>query len=148
MRGFCNKILKDKKISFDIKQTNYSYNKKSLHYVAFTSNYHFFSEKNYKLCKGKILLVIVNIDKKSKNYLKHLKFILSENLNRSVLISENCATAFLTLEPETIVFYYMSSYYKKNKGNGIRYNDPKLKINWPNKPKIISSRDINFKNIK
>ena len=30
MRGFCNKILKDKKISFDIKQTNYSYNKKKL----------------------------------------------------------------------------------------------------------------------
>ena len=84
--------------------------------MAFTFNYHLFSEKKIINCvKGKILLVIVNIDKKSKNYLKHLKFILSENLNRSVLISENCATAFLTLEPETIVFYYMSSYYKKIK---------------------------------
>ena len=40
-----------------------------------------FSEKKIITCvKGKLLLVIVNIDKKSNNYLKHLKFILSDNL--------------------------------------------------------------------
>lgn len=148
MRGICTKILKRKKIHFSIKQTNYSYNKKKLTLRGFHFQTSPFSEKKIITCvKGKILLIIVNIDKKSKYYLKHLKFILLENLNQSVLISKNCATAFLTLEPETLVFYYMSSYFKKNKGKGIRYNDPKLKINWPKKPKIISSRDLNFKNL-
>jgi len=148
MRGICTQILKNKKISFNIKQTNYSYNKKKLTLRGFHFQSSPFSEKKIITCiKGKILLVILNLDKKSKNYLKHLKFNLSDNLKRSVLISKNCATAFLTLEPETLVFYYMSSYYKKNKGNGIRYNDPKLKINWPKKPKVISSKDLNFENL-
>ena len=39
----------------------------------------------------------------------------------------------------------MSNYYKDNKGRGIRYNDPKLKIKWPKKVKIISKKDLNFK---
>tara|TARA_A100001015_G_C15010914_1_gene723047 strand:- start:428 stop:952 length:525 start_codon:yes stop_codon:yes gene_type:complete len=148
MRGICTKILKNKNILFNIKQTNYSYNKKKLTLRGFHFQLPPFSEKKIITCvNGKLLLVIVNIDKKSKNYLKHLKFILSDDLNRSVLISKNCATAFLTLEPETLVYYYMSSYYKKSKGRGIRYNDPKLKINWPKKPKIISSRDLNFENL-
>ena len=148
MRGICTKILKNKNVSFNIKQTNYSYNKKKLTLRGFHFQLPPFSEKKIITCvKGKLLLVIVNIDKKSNNYLKHLKFILSDNLNRSVLISKNCATAFLTLEPGTLVYYYMSSYYKKNKGEGIRYNDPKLKINWPKKPKVISSRDLNFENL-
>ena len=41
----------------------------------------------------------------------------------------------------------MSNFYKKQKGLGIRYNDPKLKINWPYKPKVISNRDKNFKDL-
>ena len=38
----------------------------------------------------------------------------------------------------------MSTYYKKNKAYGINYNDPKLKIKWIKKPKVISKRDENF----
>ena len=57
-------------------------------------------------------------------------------------------TAFLTLKKNTLVLYYMSDIYKKNKGIGIRYNDPKLNLKWPVKPKIISVRDNNFTNLQ
>ena len=94
MRGICTKILKNKNVSFNIKQTNYSYNKKvNIERFSFSITT-FFRKKIITCVKGKLLLVIVNIDKKSNNYLKHLKFILSDNLNRSVLISKNCATVF------------------------------------------------------
>ena len=38
----------------------------------------------------------------------------------------------------------MTTYYKKNKGSGINYKDPKLKIKWTKQPKVISKRDANF----
>ena len=147
-RGFCNKILTKAKINFKIKQTNFSFNKKKLTLRGFHFQKPPFSENKIITCvKGKLLLVIININKQSQNYLKHIKINLSDNINKSVLISKDCATAFLTLEPETLVLYYMSANYKKNQGRGIRYNDPKLNIKWPNKPKIISDRDSTFENI-
>ena len=39
--------------------------------------------------KGKGLIYIVNLDKKSNHFLKPLKFILSEKNKRSLLIPEN-----------------------------------------------------------
>ena len=85
-----------------------------------------------------MLLVLLDLNKKSKTYLNHIKIILSESLNESVLVSKTCATAFLTLKSNTLVSYYMTTYYKKNKGSGINYKDPKLKIKWTKQPKVIS----------
>tara|TARA_Y100000746_G_C15196043_1_gene323434 strand:+ start:78 stop:605 length:528 start_codon:yes stop_codon:yes gene_type:complete len=148
MRGFCNETLKKKNLNFKIKQTNFSFNKKKFTLRGFHYQVFPFSEDKIITCiNGSILLVLVNINKKSPNYLENIKIKLTSKMNRSVLISKNCATAFLTLESKTLIFYYMSNYYKKNKSMGIRYNDPKLKIKWPNKVKIISNRDLNFKNI-
>ena len=146
-RNYCNKVLNlitKKKIV----QSNISINKKKFTLRGFHYQNFPFSENKIITCiNGSILLVLVNIDKKSPNYLKNIKIKLSSKMNKSVLISKTCATAFLTLEPKTLVLYYMSNYYKKNKSMGIRYNDPKLKIKWPKKVKIISNRDLKFKNI-
>ena len=148
MRGFCNEILNNKNINFKVKQTNFSFNEKKFTLRGFHYQKKPFSENKMITCiNGAILLVLVNIDKKSSNYLKNIKIKLTKNINKSVLISKNCATAYLTLEPKTLVFYYMSNYYKKNKSEGIRYDDPKLKIKWPKRVKIISNRDLNFKNL-
>ena len=35
--------------------------------------------------------------------------------------------------------------YEKNTDTGIRYNDPIIKFRWPLKPKVISDRDLGFK---
>tara|TARA_B100000575_G_C22930783_1_gene539414 strand:- start:41 stop:565 length:525 start_codon:yes stop_codon:yes gene_type:complete len=148
MRGFCEKILKKKGINFKIKQTNFSFNKKKHTLRGFHFQKKPFSEDKLITCiKGKLLVVLVNINKNSKNYLKHIKINLSSNLNHSVLISKNCATAYFTLTDDTLVFYYMSNFYKKTKSQGFRYNDPKLNIKWPKKPKIISKKDLGFENL-
>ena len=148
VRDFCIHTLKKKKITFNIKQTNFSFNKS----IATLRGFHYqkkpYSESKIISCvKGKLLLVLLNVNTKSKDYLKHAKFILEESDNKSVLISNECATAFLTLKKNTLALYYMSDFYKKDKGTGIRFNDPKLNIKWPIKPKIISARDKNFLNL-
>ena len=145
MRSFCDKELKKVGINFKIRQTNLSYNKKNLTLRGFHFQKSPYSEDKIISClKGKLLLVLVDLNKKSPTYLNHIKIVLSENLNKSVLVSKKCATAFLTLRSNTLVSYYMSNYYKKNKGCGINYQDPKLKIKWTKKPKVISKRDENF----
>ena len=146
VRGFCKKELKKKSISFDIKQTNISFNKKKGTFRGFHFQEKPFSENKIINCfQGKILLIVLDIDPKSKNYLNHIKFNLSSNDSFSFYVSKNYATAFLTMKNDTLIFYYMSEYFKRNKGRVIRFDDPKLKIKLPFKPKIISQKDKNFK---
>ena len=70
MRGFCKEILKKVNINFSIKQTNFSYNEKKLTFRGFHYQNYPYSENKVVTCiNGKILLVLVNIDKKSKKHL-------------------------------------------------------------------------------
>ena len=148
MRSFCKNNLKKKKIKFDIKQTNFSFNKSKYTLRGFHFQKKPHQEDKLIYClKGEVLLVILNINKRSKNYLKHFKIRISERVNKSILISKDYATAFLTLKKNTLIFYYMSNFYKKNKSIGIRYNDPKLKIKWPHLPKVISKKDAKLKDL-
>ena len=66
----------------------------------------------------------------------------------SINVPKGFANAYFTLENNTKVLYYMDSFYKKNKGFGIRYNDNFFSIKWPYKPKIISGKDLRYKNFK
>ena len=146
MRGFCRKILKNNKINFDIKQINFSYNQEKYTLRGFHYQKNPYGEnKIIKCMNGSVLLVLLNINNKSKKYLNHKKILLNEKDSKFVHISKDYATAFITLKPRTLMIYYMSNYYKAKKSFGIKYNDPKLRIKWPKKPKIISKKDNNFK---
>ena len=115
MRSFCDKELKKAGINFKIRQTNLSYNTKNLTLRGFHFQKSPYAEDKIISClKGKLVLVLLDLNKKSPTYLNHTKIILSENLNKSVLVSKKCATAYLTLKSNTLVSYYMSNYYKKN----------------------------------
>jgi dTDP-4-dehydrorhamnose 3,5-epimerase len=98
--------------------------------------------------RGKILNVTIDLRKRSNSYLRIKKNILSDKNRLSLLVPAGCANAFITLENGTIIHYYMNDYYKKKTDSGIRYNDPIIKFKWPCKPKVISYRDLNFKDFK
>ena len=70
-----------------------------------------------------------------------------------LLVNDDFAHGFCTLDNDTLVKYKVDKYYKKNKESTVFWNDKKLKINWPNiKSKFITSiKDKaakNFENIK
>ena len=149
LRNFCRNELKKKSINFNIKQTNISYNKTKGTFRGFHYQKKPYSEKKIINClKGSVLLYVLDIDKTSTNYLRYIKFLLKENDTYSIYIPKNYATAFLTLKKNTIIFYYMSEFFASSKGTVIRFDDPKIKINLPFKPKVISKKDKNFKFIK
>jgi dTDP-4-dehydrorhamnose 3,5-epimerase len=141
-RGSFLKILSNqqKKIIFNNKVTeiNVSINKKSgtirgMHYQSK------FKEKKLVYClKGKIIDYCVNV-KNNKVY----KFYLKENDNNVLLVPEDYAHGFQTLEDDTILVYIHNNLYYKEYEKIINPFNPMLKINWPIKNFTISNKDIN-----
>ena len=143
IRDFCSKELK--KIRFSIKQINISFNKKNFTLRGFHYQQKPYEEDKIITCiSGKILNVCIDLRKKSKTYLKIFKKYLSDNNYQSLHIPAGFANAYLTLKPNTKILYYMSKYYKRKFGKGIRFDDPLFKISWPQKPKVISKKDLNY----
>ena len=64
-----------------------------------------------------------------------------------MLIPSGCAHGFLGLDKENIVLYSNNNYRSKKNEIGLIWNDRKLKINWPKKKFIISSKDKNNLNM-
>ena len=103
--------------------------------------------KTWKLVScpyGKCLLVVVNFVKKSKDYLKYKTWILSHENGVQILIPPNYANGHLCLSKKCLFHYklsYKGAYADQRNQFSLRWNDPKLKINWGIKKPILSDRD-------
>ena len=103
--------------------------------------------KTWKLVScpyGKFLLVVVNCEKNSKDYLIWKSWILSHNNGMQILIPPNYANAHLCLSKECLFHYklsYKGLYLDANEQFSIRWNDPKINIKWKIKKPILSKRD-------
>ncbi len=146
-RHLCLKELKKNKINFSVKQGNVSISKKKgtlrgFHYKSGNSK----ESKILSCITGSIYHVAIDLRENSKTFKKHFAVTLNSKQNRSIIIPAHCANAILTLEDNTILHYYMSDYFEEKKYSGIRFNDPKFKIKWPIKPRIVIPRDMDYKN--
>jgi dTDP-4-dehydrorhamnose 3,5-epimerase len=143
---FSKKELSEYGIDFEVKQCNLSKNYKAgvlrgLHYQKEP-----YSEIKLISClRGSIIDVIVDFRKESPTYLQYQSFELSEENNKSLYIPPMCAHGFQTLRDNTIVSYQVSQYFMPDYYAGLRWNDPKLNIKWPEcEHRIIIERDNNY----
>ncbi|MGH6692760.1 MAG: dTDP-4-dehydrorhamnose 3,5-epimerase family protein, partial [Gammaproteobacteria bacterium] len=67
--------------------------------------------------------------------------VLSAENHRAIYVPEGCAHGFLTLADESEVFYQISDPHVPGVGRGLRWNDPLLRIPWPEPVRMISERD-------
>ena len=110
----------------------------------------FMSWKMVTCVYGKMLLAVVDMRKKSKNYLKFKKIVLSHSKPTLVLIPPYYANGSLTLSSDSVFHYkwsYKGKYIDEKKQKSYRWNDPKININWPIKKPILSKRDQDSKYI-
>ena len=145
-RFFCKEEFKQTGIDFNVKQSNISKNYKvgvlrGLHYQKEP-----FGEQKIAACvKGESYNVIVDLRKNSQTYLKWVSVNLSEDNNKLIYIPPMCAHGFQTLEDNTVLYYILGEYFMPQHYAGIRWNDPKIGIKWPEcKNRILNERDKNY----
>lgn len=147
-RLFCKKTFGEILGKRNIVQVNHSFtkNKGSVRGMHFQHPPHT-ETKIIKCLKGKILDILVDIRKCSPTFLQWYGIELSESNNKMILIPDGFAHGFQTLEDDTELLYFHTAYYNPEAEGGLKYDDPKIGINWRLKPVNLSNRDSNFENI-
>jgi len=135
-RGFFSevygrKLLADAGITTEFVQDNHSLSAqkgvlRGLHYQLPPMA----QDKLIRVVRGAILDVAVDIRKSSPTFGKHVAAMLSAENWRQIFVPVGFAHGFVTLEPNTEVLYKVSTYYSPSHERGIRWNDPKLGIDW------------------
>jgi dTDP-4-dehydrorhamnose 3,5-epimerase len=144
-RTFCKEEFSKIGFKKEFVQFNHSYNRfkgtiRGMHY----QNPPFGETKLIRCVKGSVFDVIVDFRKNSPTYLKSFGIELTELNMACVLIPEGFAHGFQTLEDDTSLIYHHTNFYNPDSEGGIRYDDPKLNIQWPLNPINVSPKDITY----
>ena len=134
-----------KKISFN--HDKFSFSKKN---VLRGLHCDFKSWKMITSVYGKFLLVVVDMRKNSKNYLKHKKMIFDHNKPKIILVPPYYANGHLCLSKVCLFHYkwsYKGKYIDSKKQKTYSWRDPKINIKWPITKPILSKRDKEAKTI-
>ncbi|QQS39584.1 dTDP-4-dehydrorhamnose 3,5-epimerase [Candidatus Woesebacteria bacterium] len=148
-RVFCLDEFKENNLNTNFVQANISMSSKKgtlrgLHFQ--TAPYE--EDRLFRVTRGSVFDVIVDIRPDSPTYLHHFTSKLSARNYTMLYIPQGFAHGFLTLENNTEVMYMVSQFYKPEFAHGIRYNDPALNIAWPIEINVISETDKNFPDFK
>ena len=144
-RTYCAQEFGDQSQVNSFVQCNTSWNARKgtirgLHYQRPPSS----EVKLVRCTAGGLLDVIVDLRPASPTYLGTYSVELTAANRLALYIPELFAHGFQTLEDNTEVFYQMSEFYDPKRGRGLRYNDPKLGINWPLSVASISDQDLSW----
>jgi dTDP-4-dehydrorhamnose 3,5-epimerase len=102
-----------------------------------------FAETKLVRCtRGAIRDVIVDLRPASPTFLEWVAVELTAENRRMLYIPEEFAHGYQTLSDETEVWYQMSTPYTPEAAGGLRWDDPRLAIEWPEvEHRVISERD-------
>ena len=141
-RMFCKKDFSEIGFTKEFVQLNHSVNLskrtfRGLHYQTppYTET------KLIRCIRGKIFDVIVDIREGSETFLNHFSIELSPENSKMLLVPEGFAHGYLTLVDNSDLIYFHTSYYKPGFEAALNYMDPKLNIQLPMEPAIISDKD-------
>ena len=99
--------------------------------------------KMIKCITGSVFDVIIDLRESSSSFLKWFGITLSAENKKMLYIPEGFAHGFQCLEDKCELIYHHSEFYTPEAEAAIRYDDPKINIQWPLPATILSSKDKN-----
>jgi dTDP-4-dehydrorhamnose 3,5-epimerase len=144
-RTYCAREFREQGMLDSFVQCNTSWNARKgtvrgLHYQLPPSS----EVKLVRCTAGSLWDVIVDLRPDSPTYLQHVAIELSARNRSALYIPEMFAHGFQALEDATEVFYQMSDFYTPKLARGVRYDDPKIAIQWPLPVTSISDQDLSW----
>ena len=141
-RTYCRNEFAKQNITFEVAQSNLSFNKKrgtlrGMHMQMAPNN----EAKLVQCVSGSIYDVIIDMRKDSPAYGKWTGAELSDENGMMMYIPKGFAHGFITLADDTRMLYQMSQYYTPGAEKAFRWNDPFFQIEWPIQPQVMSDKD-------
>jgi dTDP-4-dehydrorhamnose 3,5-epimerase len=148
-RSWCAREFAAKGLDHNLVQCNVSFNKlkgtlRGLHYQIPPHA----EVKLVRCTKGSLFDVIVDLRKDSPTFLKWFAIELTATNYKMLYIPKLFAHGFQTLEDDTEIVYQMSEFYQPGAAKGLRWNDLRLGINWPDARRIMSEKDQAYPNLE
>jgi dTDP-4-dehydrorhamnose 3,5-epimerase len=135
-------LLKKLDIEFEPNNAYHSYNLtagtlRGLHF----QKYPHAQAKLVSCVQGRAWDVMVDLREHSTSFGKWHATELSAQSGMSVLVPAGCAHGFVTLEDNTTIAYLISGTYHSDAGRVLKWNDPRVNIEWPIETPILSAKD-------
>lgn len=148
-RLFCSRELQEIIGSRTISQINHSMTRS----VGAVRGLHFqnppYAEMKIVRClKGRVFDVAVDLRQGSPTFLKWTAVELTPENHIAFVIPEGCAHGFQVLEEDSELLYLHTAFYTPAAEGVVRFDDPKIGINWPLDPSDLSTRDLNQSHLK
>ena len=137
---FKKKVIRGSELIFDYATISKKNVLRGFHFQS-----KFIQAKFVSVLKGKILDCVIDLRKKSKTFGKSFKIELSEKNCKSLYIPEGFAHAYYSFSDLNIIYYKLSNYYYPKYEDGLLWDDKFLRIKWPTKKPIVSTKDKKLK---
>ncbi|ENR01446.1 dTDP-4-dehydrorhamnose 3,5-epimerase [Brucella ovis IntaBari-2006-46-332] len=144
-RVYCEAAFAERKLETHFPQHSLSFSREkgTLRGLHYQNEPH--SETKLVTClQGIVWDVLVDLRPHSPTYRRWAGVELSAENGVQLYIPEGCAHGFQTLTDDVLIRYMISKPYAPDHAAGIRYDDPALDIPWPEKPSVISQKDLGW----
>ena len=144
-RAWCQKEFEVHGLNSSIVQANISQNRKrgTLRGLHWQRQPH--AECKLVRCtRGSIYDVVVDLRPDSDTFQSWVGVELTEQNHRMLLVPEDFAHGFQTLDDNSEVFYQVTQFYTPDAECGARYDDPAFAIDWPLEVSSMSEKDAGW----
>jgi dTDP-4-dehydrorhamnose 3,5-epimerase len=141
-RVFCAREFGEAELETGLVQMNISVSRdrgtlRGMHYQLEPSA----EVKVVRALRGALWEVILDLRPASPTFGRSFGTELTAENRRMMYVPRGFAQGILTLEPDTEALYLVSTCYDPGRERGVRWNDPRFSISWPEEPSVISEKD-------
>ena len=142
MESWSQNKMKEAGLNYSFVQDNHSYSSqkgilRGIHFQKGDAA----QAKLVRCVKGAVLDVAVDLRESSRHYGKWVAVELTAENKKQLLIPRGFGHGFLTLTDEVEFLYKADNLYNAQADRSIRWNDPKLAIDWGIDQPILSQKD-------